>query len=132
VKEIKLPSGAVLKITVSPFADSKALYQAILEEFKKVDFKTSTDMETAIKDMVCLGFSSKKIEQCLDVCFKRCIYSDSRGDFKIDANTFEDEKAREDYVSVCIAVAKENITPFLKGLFAEFQQSVSMIQSVQT
>lgn len=130
MKEVKLPSGAVLKITLSPFSDSKALYQALLEEFRKMDFKSSTDIPVILKDILCAGFSSKKIELCLEQCFKRCIYSNGNGDLKIDGMTFESEESRGDYISVCMAVTKENVAPFMKGLFAEFQQSSQMIASV--
>lgn len=130
MKEVKLPSGAILKITISPFSDSKALYQALLEEFRKIDFKSSTGIPVVLKDVLCAGFSSKKIESCLEQCFKRCIYNDGRGDLKIDATTFEKEESRVDYISVCMAVTKENVAPFMTGLFAEFQQSSQMMESV--
>ena len=35
MKEVKLPSGAVLIIRLSPFSDSKALYQAVLKELQE-------------------------------------------------------------------------------------------------
>ena len=62
MKEVKCPSGAILKITPSPFKDAKALYQALLEEAK--DLKITTDLELGqiVKDILCVGLSSKKIE----------------------------------------------------------------------
>lgn len=130
MKEIKLPSGAILKISLSPFADSKALYQAILEEFKSVPVSGKSDLAELFKNVVCTGFSSKKVEMCLETCFKRCIYNCGNGDLKIDRDTFEPEKNREDYIQVCIEVAKENITPFLKSLFAEYRQFMAITPSV--
>ena len=116
--EVNLPSGAVLKVNVAPFADAKALYQAVLEELKGVHFDSSTDLTALFKDIAFAGFASKKIELCLDQCFKRCLYNE----LKIDKATFEPVDARQDYVVVCIAVAKANIAPFLNGLLVEFKQ----------
>jgi hypothetical protein len=129
MKEITLPSGAVLKINVAPFADAKALYQAVLEEFKSVHVDSKTDMSSVFKDFACSGFSSKKVEACLWECFKRCQYNRGNGDLKIDKDTFEPVEAREDYVTVCMAVAKENILPFMKSLYAEFHPLLAMIEN---
>jgi len=120
--EIKLHSGAVLNITLSPFAESKALYQAILEELKPVSFNASSDLAEVFKNLACVGFSSKRIEACLDVCFKRCTYDCGKGPLKIDKDTFEPVENREDYIQVCLEVIKENVAPFLKSLFAEYRQ----------
>jgi len=120
-----------LKIGVSPFEVSKALYQAILEEAKAVAFVSTTEMASVYKDIFCVGLSSKKIEACLWECFKKCIYNSGKGDLKIDKDTFEPVEARSDYVAVCIAVAKENIDPFVKGLYAEYSQFFEMIGSDQ-
>jgi len=59
--EIKLPSGAVLKVQVSPFAVSKALYQAILRELKKVSVSAQTEMSALYKDIFCLGSHHQKL-----------------------------------------------------------------------
>ena len=114
-KEIKLPSGSTLVISLPPFAEAKELFQAILEEVKdlKLDPKTEMDINF-FKDIFCAGFSSKKIEKALNACMKRCTYND----LKMDENTFEDEKAREDYLSVVYEIIKEVISPFMKTLTA--------------
>lgn len=130
-KEVKLPSGATLKVQVAPFSDAKALYQAFLEEVKGISITSSTDLASVFKDLACVGFSSKKIEACLEQCFKRCTYDSGKGDLKIDKDTFEPLEAREDYAVVCMTVAKENILPFAKGLYAEYQQILQMIPNAQ-
>lgn len=130
MKEIKLPSGAVLKITLAPFSEAKALYQTVLEEIKEIEISSKTDMASVFKNLACIGFSSKKIEACLEVCFKRCTYNAGKGDFKIDQNTFEPIEARNDYMAVCMNVAKENILPFMKSLYAEYQQFLAMLPNV--
>ena len=121
MKEIKLPSGAILKIAPAPFENARALYQAVLEEAKTVAISSKDELANVYKDLFCVGFSSKKIEAALGECFKKVLYCDKRGDLKIDKDTFEPLEARGDYVTVCMAVAKENIDPFVKGLYAEYK-----------
>lgn len=125
--EKKLPSGATLKITVAPFHDAKALYQACLEELKflKVDPNDEIDVNL-FKDLFCAALSSKKIEVALKECLKRVTYND----LKIDEQTFEPVEARQDYILVCFEVAKENIAPFAKSLYAEFAPILERIRPV--
>lgn len=131
MKEIKLPSGATLKISVIPFAAAKALYQAILEEARSVKFDASTDMASVIKELVCVGFSSKKVEVTLWECMKRCLYNSGNGDLKIDDSTFEPATARQDYSLICLEVIMECISPFMKGLSAELGRVITMITSIR-
>jgi len=126
MKEITLPSGAILKITLAPFSDSRDLYQAFLEEIKTINFKSS--VQEALKDLICYGFSSKRIEMCLEKCFKRCLYNSGNGDLKIDKDTFEPEEARDDYLTVCLEVAKENVMPFTKSLYAKYKPLIETIK----
>ncbi len=127
MREVVLPSGAVLKVTPSPFAVSKALYQALLAELKSVPIDSKMDMAAVWKDLFCIGFSSPKIEACIWKCFERCLYSD----LKMDDQTFEPVERRDDYMKVCMEVVKENVLPFAKSLFAEFQHAVSTLESTQ-
>lgn len=128
MKEITLPSGGILKISVAPFGVAKSLFQAVLKELKGVDVSTTTEIASLYKDFFCLGYSSKEIEAALWECFKRCtINYDEGGDLKIDGQTFESEARRQDYISVCMEVAQENIAPFAKSLYAEFQRGSAMI-----
>ncbi len=129
IKEIKLPSGATLKIHPAPFSVAKALCQAILKESKGISVHSKTDLMSIYKEMFCIGFSSESIEKCLWDCFKRCTYNHGAGDLKIDDQTFEPLNAREDYMTVCMEVAKENITPFTKSLMQEFSRILSTIES---
>ena len=128
MKEIKLDSGAVLKITPAPFGDAKALYQALLSEARGVTIGSKTDMTEIVKNLFCLGFSSPEVEKCLWTCFKRCIYNNGKGDLKIDENTFEPVEARGDYTAVCMEVTKENVFPFVKSLYAEYQRMLAMTE----
>lgn len=125
-KIVKLPSGAELRITLAPFADSKALYQAVLEELKSLKLNEEDDIgANLIKDLFCVGFSSKKIESALNKCFERVTYND----LKISSDTWEPIEARDDYMKACMEVAKENILPFVKSLSVEFSHVFPMIVS---
>lgn len=121
MREVKLPSGAVLKIAPSPFVISRALYQALLKELKDVSITTKTEMASLWKDLFCIGFSSPAIETCLWKCFERCTYDSGAGHMKIDDQTFEPVIRRDDYMKVCVEVTKENVLPFAKSLYAEYQ-----------
>lgn len=112
-----LKSGKELKITVAPFAISRALLQALLEEAKgvKLDPKSEVDVNL-FKDLFCTALSSKKVEAALEECMKRATYEG----VKISADTFEAEEARGDYFEVCLEVAKANVLPFGKSLSAQF------------
>lgn len=129
-KEVKLPSGAKLKITPAPFDDARALYQAVLKELKPISIAGKPDVEL-YKDLFCAGFASKEIEDALWVCFARVQYCDTRGDLKIDKDTFEPVKARDDYMQVCMEVAKENILPFVNSLYAEYGRFLAEMQKRQ-
>ncbi len=129
--EIKLSSGAVLKVQPSPFAVAKDLYQTLLREMQAVPISAKTDMASLYKDLFCLGFASPQIEACIWACFARCTYNTGTGDLKIDGNTFEPVERRDDYMQVCMEVAKANVLPFAKSLYAEYQRISAMIEKSQ-
>lgn len=114
----KLSSGAELVITVGSFAESKALYQALIEECKSIKIQGDSQTADMIKDLFCVGLSSKKIEAALAACLKRVTYKG----LKIDENTFEPIENREDYIELCLEVIHENIAPFWKSLYAQFNR----------
>lgn len=123
---LQLPSGAELEIQLAPFADAKALYQAVLEELKSIQVRDETEIDLGlVKDLFCVGFSSKKVEAALEKCFKKCLYNK----LPITADTWEPAEARGDYLKVCVEVAKENIAPFVKSLSAEFSQIREILRS---
>ncbi len=114
MKEITLPSGAILKIQPAPFAEAKNLYQSILEEMAKIRYEAPIFSFNFFKEVMCVLFSSKKVELFLEKCLKRCLYNE----FKIDQTTFEKQETWQDYIEVCHEVAKENIDPFMESLCA--------------
>lgn len=131
MREIKLPSGAILKVNPAPFAVSKALYQALLRELKGISIGMNLEVTGMLKDIFCVGFSSKEVEACLWECFKRCTYNSGSGDLKIDDQTFEPVERRDDYMKVCVEVARENTLPFAKSLYAEYLSAQAMAESTQ-
>ncbi len=123
MREVKLPSGATLKLAPAPFKDAKALYQALLAELRTVSIdagdKSAAELYASVyKDLFCIGFSSKAIEACIWKCLERCLYND----FKVNEDTFEPVAARDDYMVVCMEAVKENVGPFAKSLFAEYKR----------
>lgn len=130
MKEIKLDSGAILKISHTPFSVSKSLYQAIVEEMKGISIQGNSDLNEMLKNLLCIGFSSKKIESSLNDCLKYCLYNSGKGDFKIDDSTFESTESRSDYSMICVEVALENVSPFMKGLYAGLKRVARTIINV--
>jgi len=128
MREVQLPSGATLKITPADFAVAKALFQAVSSELRTV---RGNGIDDILKDIFCVGVSSSRIESCLWECFKKCMYNGGAGDLKITADTFEPVERRVDYITVCMEVAKENITPFVKSLYAELSGFRTMLENVQ-
>jgi hypothetical protein len=124
--EMRLPSGAALEITLAPFADAKALAQAVLIELRKIEIREDVDHWALIKDLVCTGLSSKEIESAMNKCLARCTYNGIR----IGADTWEPVSARADYVPAIYRVIEENITPFLSGLLPEFSQAKQMVLTI--
>ncbi len=130
-KEILLLSGALLKITPAPFADSKALYQALLKELKDVPIVQTMDVMNLYKNLFCTGFSSPEIEKALWKCMERCTYNDKGHNLKITSTTFEPVENRKDYVQVAVEVARENVEPFFNGLLREYQTLFEMAEKNQ-
>lgn len=126
---MKLSSGAELNITVASFAESRDLYQAVLEEARSLKLDPDAEVDINLwKDLFCSAMGSKKIEKCLFVCMKRVTYNGMR--ITNPEETFEPVEARGDYMEVCLEVAKANILPFMKSLYAQYGQVLSMLKSV--
>lgn len=115
-KSFTLPSGTILEVTLAPFTDGRALYQAMLEEAKGLRLDPGAEVDVNLwKDLFCMALASKKVEEALWACMGRATY----GKLKITLDTFEPEVARGDYLDVMMHVATENISPFTKSLHAK-------------
>lgn len=125
METITMPSGAQLKIGLAPFKEAKALYQAVLAEGPGIKVESTDKVENAVKDLLCIMLSSARIETALKPCMERCLY----GGKKIDDQSFEPKDARQDYVEACYLIAKANIEPFTKSLYARFSQVQDLLKS---
>lgn len=128
MKEVTLPSKRILKISLAPFRDSRDLYQAVLEEAKGLKLDPNADVDVNLyKDLFCTAFSSKKIELALWKCVTRAVIDD----LKISEDTFEKIEHRDDYMTTLMEVAKENLLPFMKSLYAEWSPMLAKAQRSQ-
>lgn len=123
MREVELPSGAKLRLAPAPFADAKALYQALLVELKGVPMAGSVAVQESLKMAFCLGYSSPVVEQNFWKCASRCLYNDE----KITLDTFEPVERRGDYMKVVGQVIKENVDPFVKSLYADYATVLAMM-----
>lgn len=125
MKEFSLPSGATLRVSLSPFGTSRALYQAILDEVKNLKLDPKADVDVNLfKDLFCTLLASKKVEAQVWECMKKATYNNIR----ITEDTFEPEEARQDYFEVMMNVAKENVMPFMKSLSAQYAPILEMLK----
>lgn len=132
MRKVKLPSGAELTIQPAPFVDAKNLYQALLKELKGISIDLEMNMANLYKELFCVGFSSPQIEDSLWKCLARCTYDNGKtGPLKIALDTFEPIESREDYMTVCTEVTRDNVSPFVKTLFAEYERFTQMIESTR-
>jgi hypothetical protein len=112
-RKINLPSGAELTVNVAPFKDSKALFQAILREWKTVNPGAMASAQ-GMMAMFSSAFSSVDVEKCLWPCMSRSLYDGE----KLTPDVFEKDEARQDFIPACLEVVKDNIVPFTSSLFA--------------
>lgn len=132
MKEISLPSGAKLRLHEAPIEKSHELYQAVLAEVGEVEFKVSKEIENfgvqeLLKNILCKGFSSKRVHAAATACFEKCLYNDE----KLSMGTFEAAERRQDFTPALTAVVEENIAPFAKGLWSVFESYHGLAQSTQ-
>lgn len=127
---VVLPSGAKLEITPAPFADAKRLYAALASEMKKTEIKSEDQLGVnLLKNVVCAFIDSPDVSAAIEVCFQRCTYNGTR---IADPNEiFDSVKAREDFLTVCKEVVKENVGPFTKNLSALFKEVREAVERLQ-
>lgn len=129
MREVTLPSGAVLKIRIAPWAEAKALSKAVFKMGRGTSLGGSADVGDFVKDLLFGGFSDPEVEKCLAVCLARSTYNDGTGDTKIDDTTFEKETSRQDYVTVVMEVMRDNLGPFGKSLYAEWLAGLRLLMT---
>lgn len=112
LREVTLPTGAVLKINDAPFKDAHALYQAVLKMLVFAEVPEGKEKRDVIKDYLPLTLASPEVHQAVMKCFERATYNEK----KITDATFEPIEARKDFVQACIEVQIQNLDPFLAGV----------------
>lgn len=126
MKEVTLPSGAKLKISLASFDEGKELYQAVLEELRHVKIDGNTELDyNFMKDLFCVALSSKKVEVAMWKCLKRCLYNG----VNISNASFEPVEARQDYFEVMFEVGQENLLPFSKSLYSRLSPILEKVRS---
>jgi hypothetical protein len=120
MNEVVLDNGSKIRISLASFELGKEFYQIVSEEMLRLKMNFNDDIDTNFfKDLICVFLSSKKIENHLWLLARNCLYNDQ----KITKELFEDEKARGDYFEVMYQIAKRNIDPFVKALFAKYKDT---------
>ena len=130
MKEVTLPSGAVLKIGKIPFDAANNLKKAVVGIIQGISFEKGREALDLYKEHLCGLFSNEEVEAKLWICMERCTYNSGNGDLKITKATFESEEARGDFTEVQMEVGLACLTPFGKGLYALLQRMLAMGESV--
>lgn len=91
---------------------------SIQDLIKKFDFNTIINAAFNI-------MGSEELDSALIQCLSKSTYNKE----KININTFDDEKAREDYYELIIKCAEINLAPFMKGLVSALQGLGNKLQS---
>ena len=125
--EVTLPSGATLRIPLAPFADGRALYQTVMAELRGVTFVGFNDVPAMVKDMFSIAFSSKALEAAVLKCAAKCTIDYSGQPEKFSLEMFELADHRGDYIKVLAEVAKANVLPFGRNLYADFKAAVALM-----
>lgn len=126
-----LDSGALLEVTLAPFAVGHNLLKSVMRELESVNINLGLKGKNTLKDVFSdIGdeavntiknlavrlVASEKVEESLWACMERATYNN----IKISRDTFEDEKSRGDYLIVAKEVLWYNLGPFLKNLSSMF------------
>jgi len=114
-----------MKVMVAPLEDALALHNALANEAKKCEIDPNMELKDlslesfmTVLPKIALGMmGSTEIQEVAFKCLNRCL----RDGVKITRQTFEDEKAREDYYTCVIECIKVNVAPFTKGLAQSLQ-----------
>jgi hypothetical protein len=124
----KLPSGTVLDVTPLPYDEAwEITRQAIgIVERLKIDISGMTSLKEInaadvlrFKDPICLLLSAPEVVPAAKQCLAKCTY----GGKKIDNMSFEDAKARGDYLFAIFYALYENIAPFFVAAISFFTET---------
>lgn len=123
MRQVILPSGAVLAVGIAPFNEAKGLQQACLRELRHISVGRALPMEGMLKDIFCVAYASPEVEAAMRPVIIRSTYNGEKIDLA-KPDIFEPVEARSDYYQVLAEVAQDNIGPFMNFLFAEWRKRV--------
>lgn len=112
-----LPSGSKLVITVAPFIDSKALFDAVIKAFRSTNqgnLDPNKDLMSVLEVV-----TSDEVGVALQKCFQRVTYEGLKFTPQLLDDPNLTEKIRNDYMTICSLVVDANVKPFLGQTFSE-------------
>ena len=133
----KLESGATLEVTMASFAEAHKLLKAVAKELETVNLSFGAkgkglgdvlsnvggdEAINTIKNIFVRLIASEEIEAALWACMERATYAlpGQTVGLKINRETFEDKRARPDYLPVAKEVLVYTVSPFLQNLSSLF------------
>jgi hypothetical protein len=127
-----LDSGSILEVTLAPFEVGHKLLKSVMKELESVkismgvkakslqeffDLDVNDEAINTLKNLLTRLIGSELVEESLWACMERATYNNK----KINRDTFEEVKAREDFLIVAKEVLWFNLSPFLKNISSLFQ-----------
>ncbi len=120
--EHKLPSGAILDVTVLDYEKAFGIFQTVSRQiglidvdFGKIDFEKFNTMDVMeFKRPLTQLLSNSDLVKVGNQCLEKCTYDN----VKISKATWESIEARKDYLFALFYALKENCAPFLEGVFS--------------
>lgn len=120
--EHKLPSGAVLDVTILDFEKAFEIFQIVSRQIGLLDLDLSkidgksfalTDI-MEFKRPLSQVLASPELVKVGNKCLEKCTYDG----IKVTTKTWEDVKARGDYLFAMFFALQENVAPFIEGVFS--------------
>ena len=152
-QKFEMPSGALLVVTVAPFADAWALMKASLKTLKGMDLKPEDlkrDVENIMQtpsafalilDRIVDFATSSEVEAAVWKCAQRALYIPMGSDpvfpgIKVNQSLFDDAdhgtSAREDYAKITTSILEVNCKPFLaKALSGLLKAKPTIVDTLQ-
>lgn len=128
MKEIKLPSGNIIRFHEAGFEEQQPLILAIIGKIKgiQIDFDNEFDINF-VKDILSSIISDPEINNLLWPCLGRCLLNGQNVTKELFNNNPE---YKQDYLPCLLEVGIENISPFLSSLPAVLSSITEKIEKL--
>jgi hypothetical protein len=136
-RKVSLQSGATLYVNAAKYADSEELLSQFLASVENMpsQFDEAAYTDLFSKIVVSRFFTRPELKRAAWRCLEYCIYVPAGKDLqlKVTPELFDPNGAgdRGDLAQVMEETARENIWPFLKGLWNASQNLKSAINATQ-